>query len=81
MAKNVRLREKDFEDQLSFLVKDNDDYNDEKRDGIILERGAACAEMERKCTSLSSIKAPQQRQWRNKVVGNRYPCVLFQSAL
>ena len=45
MAKNVRLREKDFEDQLSFLVKDNDDYNDEKRDGIILERGA---EMERK---------------------------------
>ena len=77
MAKNVRLREKDFEDQLSFLVKDNDDYNDEKRDGIILERGA---QIERKCTSLSSIKAPQ-RQWRNKVVGNRYSCVLFQSAL
>ena len=40
MAKNVRLCEKDFEDQLYFLVKDNDDYNDEKRDGIILERGA-----------------------------------------
>ena len=29
-------------------MKDNDDYNDEKRDGIILERGAECAEMERK---------------------------------
>ena len=28
-------------------MKDNNDYNDEKRDGIILERGAECADPEK----------------------------------